>query len=197
MKSESSFYHDFVDQELVKKGFTIKLINEDYIATRILDCISFVNGILEEYQNTYNLWTPKPREWFLNPMIRKWEFSLVIEDLKNQIALFNFTSVYGELLHNHCTYVNRNLRGLGLAKLHMLKICQLGLDNGFKKYEGYWDKHNNGSLILHLKMGFMIESFRKNEQLLLVGDLLDIRNKVFNIYEKENSYIIKSDLFDK
>ena len=66
----------------------------------------------------------------------------------------------------------------------MIKIATEGLKDGFEKYEGYWDKHNNGSLILHLKMGFKIEDMRKNEQLYLVGNLKEVRDRSLRLYRK-------------
>jgi len=167
--------HKFVEQELKKKGLHISPITEDYINLRLNDFMKFVNDILEEYKDIYKLWEPKPVEWFINPMIDKWKFSYVIEKQNGEIALFNFTSVYGKNLHNHCTYVHKKMRGMNLAKYHLIKICQVGIENGFENYEGYWDKRNNGSLILHLKLGFKIVSMRKNEQLLLVGNLNEIK----------------------
>jgi len=179
-------YHKFVDEELYKKGFCIKHITQEYMNLRLKEIMEFVNGILTEYKDIYKLWSPKPKDWFLKPMNRKWKFSFIIEKNSGDIGLFNFSSVYGNNLHNHCTYVNRIFRGIGLAKLHMIKLCQTGLDDGFKKYEGYWDKGNNRSIILHLKMGFKIETMRKNEQLLLIGNLREIRDQTYKLYLRKS-----------
>lgn len=190
MNNESYFYHDFVDKELEKGGFSIKPINEDYINRRLSDCMSFVNGILEEYKNVYTLWKPKPKEWFLNPMNRKWDFSFTIENINRQIILLYFASVYDAVLHGHCIYTDKNYRGFGLAKLLMIKFCQKGLDCGFIQYEGYVDKNNNGSILFHLNIGLKIENIRNNEQLFVTGDLIDIRNRAFDLYKKETNNII-------
>lgn len=186
MNNNSNFFHNFVESELKKKGLNIKLLTEEYIKLRLTDVMNFVNGILNEFKDNYKLWTPKSIEWFLNPMEKKWEYSYLIENHNKKICLLNFSSVYGEILHTHCTYVNKEYRNFGLNKLHKIKICQKGIDDNFYKYEGIWDKNNNGSIILYLKMGFKIENMRKSEQIIMMGDLYDIRNRAFNLYKKDN-----------
>lgn len=186
MDEESKFYHNFAKEELKKKGFIIKSLNEDYMNERLNEIMQFVNGILNEFSGNYKLWKPKPKEWFLNPMNNKWKYSSIIENEENEICLINFTSVYSGLLHTHCTYVNKKYRNLGLNKLHKIEVCQTGLENNFLKYEGIWDKYNNGSIILYLRLGFKIESMRNDEQIVMVGNLEEIRNKAFNLYKKDN-----------
>ena len=181
-------FHEFVNTNLGNKGFKIRPVTEEYIVPRLNDVMSFVNGILKEYENTYKLWTPKNKEWFLNPMNKKFNYSYTIEDDMGKIVLLNFSSVYGDrLLHNHCTYVDKSYRNYNLAKLHMIKVCQRGIEDNLTDYEGFWDKYNNGSIILHLKMGFRIESMRKDEQLLLRGSLHEIIERTYNLYCKESN----------
>lgn len=180
---EKENMHLFVDKELKNNGFQIVQLTEDLLQTRLNDIMFFVNSILREHKHKYPLWDEKNTEWFLNPMNRKFFYSYLILTDENKIALLNFTSIYGKNLHNHCTYVDKTHRGKHLAKLHMLKICQRGIEDGFDIYEGFWDKHNSGSIILHLQMGFLIYSMRKEEQLFLMGDMRLIQKKTLELYK--------------
>ena len=186
MNSDSNIYNNFVDQELKKRGFLIKPLDEVYIKLRLSDCLTLVNGVLEEFKDIWQDSEPKSPDYFLNPLDRKWEYSFVIEDMQKNIVFLNFSTVYGNIIHNHCTYTDRNYRSLGLAKLHIIKLCQLGLDKGFHRQEGIFDKNNNGSLILFLKMGFKIEKIRKESQVVMSGDLVEIRNRAMFLVQKEN-----------
>lgn len=181
--NEVNNIHLFVDSELKNKGFRIVKLTEDILHSRLSDIMNFVNSILVEHKSLYPLWDEKPIEWFANPMDRKFQYSyLILTDLE-QIALLNFTSIYGANFHNHCTFVDKSYRGKNLAKLHMIKICQRGIDDGFDHYEGYWDKQNNGSIILHLQMGFNIQHMRKEEQLMLSGDVQKVKKKTLQLYQ--------------
>jgi hypothetical protein len=183
VEPENTFnYNEFVDQGLKNNGLAIKRISEDYMRTRLGDIMSFVNGVILEYGEAYG-WVPQMEDYFMNPMNRKFDFSYMIERINsNEIVLFNLHSVYGDALHNHCTYANKKFRGMGLAKLHMVKICQAALENGFRKMEGYWPKRNSGSIILHLKMGWLIERMDERNKLFLIGDAELIRERTRNLY---------------
>ncbi|MFW6371656.1 MAG: hypothetical protein ACOC10_10685, partial [Bacteroidota bacterium] len=114
---------NFAEAELAKNGFRIIPVTEDYLHAHIVEVMDFVNGILKEYEAIYPMWSPKPEEWFSNPLDRKFRYSFLIRDEEDKIAFLNFTSVYGSgLLHNHCSYTGKDYRGMGLAKLHMIKI---------------------------------------------------------------------------
>lgn len=175
-------YHDFVDLELQNRRFVIKNITENYMIENLDEIMNFVNNVMIEFQNNYG-WEPLGREYFLNPLDRKWDFSQSIVSIKDQsICAIYLTSVYGSNIHHHCSYTRKDLRGFNLSKLHMIKLCQLGLDSGYTNSEAYFPKNNNGSLILHLKMGWKIEDIRKNgSQIFMVGDLLEIRNKTYSL----------------
>jgi hypothetical protein len=173
-------FHKFTDEELAKNGFRIKTISEDLMKKRTDDFMNFVNGIRVEYNNLYN-WSAEPREYFLNGLVDKWKYSFTILNRKDEICFVNFSSVYGDIIHNHCTYARKDTRSFNFAKLHIIKLCQTGLDNGFGFQEGYWPKNNNGSIILFLKMGWQIESIRNNEQLFMIADLQKVRNKTYEL----------------
>jgi hypothetical protein len=89
--------------------------------------------------------------------------------------------VYGNIIHNHCTYARKDTRNFNLAKLHIIKLCQTGLDNGFTHQEGLWPKTNNKSIILFLKMGWQIESIRNNKELFMIADLEKVRNQTYEL----------------
>src|SRR5258706_4002954 len=150
-------FHKFVDDNLEKKGFTIHHADENFIASRLRDLMQFVNGIMNEHNKVYG-WTPVEEKFFLNPMVDKWKYSFVILNSKQEICFLNFSSVYGVIIHNHCTFARKDTRGLDFAKMQIIKLCQAGIDNGFTHQEGYWPKSNNGSIILFLKMGWQIKS---------------------------------------
>jgi hypothetical protein len=164
-------FHRFVDTELASKGFCVRRVSQEYMERRLDDMVRFVNAVREEYSAKYG-WGPETREYFLNGLNRKWDFSFCVEELDSEkIALVSFTSVYGDMLHAHFAYAGKAYRSLD---------CQAGLDAGFSKIEGYWPKNNNGSLIFALRMGWHIEDLRKGgTQLLLVGDLAYTRDQAY------------------
>ena len=182
----STNYHEFVNIELKKKGFCIKSVTKEYMDSRLNDIMAFVNGILNEYKDAYELWKPKPKEWFLNPLNRKFDFSLVIEDFDGEIALLAFNSINNKL-HIHFTYVKKKYRSMGLSKLHTIKLSQIGIDRGFQSYEGKADKQNTGSIILLLKMDYKIESMEDNGLISFIGDLKETLEKTYKEYCKTNN----------
>ena len=173
-------FHKFVDDNLEKKGYTIRTADENFINTRLGDLMQFVNGIIGEYSKEYE-WTPVNDQFFLNPMVDKWKFSFVILNAKQEICFLNFSSVYGDIIHNHCTFARKDTRGLDFAKLHIIKLCQTGIDNGFTHQEGYWPKNNNRSIILFLKMGWQIKNIRNDKELFMTADLIKVRNQTYEL----------------
>lgn len=173
-------FHKFVNDELAKNGYKILLVTEELLKNRLDEFMCFVNNIRLEYKNVYQ-WSEESREYFLNGLHDKWKYSYVIFSEANEICFVNFTSVYGDILHTHCSYAKNDKRNFGFAKLHLIKLCQTGLENGFTHLEGFWPKKNNGSIILYLKMGLEIQSMRNNKELLLVGNLLKVRNRVYKL----------------
>lgn len=173
-------YHSFIDEKLAEIGFRIVLITEEMMAERIDDFMAFVNGIRNEYSSFYG-WKDESREYFLKPLNNKFKFSFAVLNGKDEICFVNFSSVYDKIIHNHCTYARKDTRGFNFAKLHLIKLCQTGLDNGFTHQEGYWPKSNNGSIILFLKMGWQIEDLRNNKELFMIADLEYVRNRAYEL----------------
>ena len=173
-------FHNFVDQKLAENGFFIRLITKELMEQRTDDFMNFVNDIRLEHKDIYG-WGAEPREYFLNGLVDKWKYSFAILNQDNKICFINFSSVYGNIIHNHCTYAAKNTRGYNFAKLHIIKICQTGIDNGFTHQEGFWPKNNNGSIILFLKMGWQIDSMRNNKELFMIAELEKVRNRTYEL----------------
>jgi hypothetical protein len=173
-------FHKFVDDELAKNGFRIINADEIFIKTRLKELVKYVNDIRLEYSDVYG-WKGVDEQFFLNPMVDKWKYSFVVLNQKDEICFLNFSSVYGDIIHNHCTYAGKQSRGKNCAKLHIIKLCQTGLDNGFTHQEGYWPKNNNGSIILFLKMGWQIEKIRDDIELFMIADLEKVRNQTYQL----------------
>jgi hypothetical protein len=179
-------FHKFVNEELAKNGYRILLITEEFLKTRLDDFMRFVNNIRLEYKDLYG-WSGENREYFLNGLHDKWKYSYAILNAADEICFVNFTSVYGDILHTHCSYAKNSKRNFGFAKLHLIKLCQTGLESGFTHLEGFWPKNNNGSIILYLKMGMEIQSMRNNKELLLMGNLVKVRNKTYEFLTNMNN----------
>jgi hypothetical protein len=173
-------FHDFVSNKLVENGFKILLITSEIMEERLDDFMNFVNRIRHEHHKLYG-WESEPKEYFLNGLTDKWKYSFTIVNERSEICFVNFSSVYGNIIHNHCTYAAHNTRSFNFAKLHIIKLCQTGLDNGFTYQEGFWPKNNNGSIILFLKMGWEIQSIRNDKELFMTADLEKVRNRTYNL----------------
>ena len=177
-------FHKFVDDKLAENGFRIVLISKEMMTSRVADFMNFVNEIRLEHRDIYG-WGPEQKEYFLNGLIDKWKYSFAILNEKNQICFVNFSSVYDKIIHNHCTYAGKDTRKFNFAKLHIIKLCQTALDNGFEQQEGFWPKNNNGSIILFLRMGWQIENIRNNRELFMVADLEKVRNQTYKLVLSE------------
>jgi hypothetical protein len=173
-------FHAFVDNTLAANSFRIALVTKELMDERIDDIMSYVNGIRTEYKDLYG-WKTEPKEYFLNGLNDKWKYSFIILNQKNEICFLNFSSVYGDIIHNHCTYARKETRSFNFAKLHIIKLCQTGLDNGFTRQEGFWPKNNNRSIILFLKMGWEIQSIRNDKELFMIADLEKVRNQTYEL----------------
>lgn len=182
-------FHTFVDEELKNKQCRIIRITKELMQERIDEIANFVNSIRSEYRYEYG-WELENREYFLNDLVDKWKYSFAIVNENNILYLINFSSIYNNLIHNHCTYTLQAKRSSDLAKLHMLKLCQSGLDNGFTILEGYFPKNNNGSIALHLKMGWEIQSIRNYKEVLLQANIEKVRNSTYDliIHSKRCNY---------
>ena len=182
-------FHSYIDSSLAEKKLKIKLITEDFMKKRVDDFMKFINGIRNEYKNEYN-WKEENKEYFLSGLNDKWKYSFTIVDENENLCFVNFSSVYDDIIHNHCTYAKKECRSMGLAKYHMIKLCQTGIDNGFNYQEGYWPKSNNSSIILFLKMGWEVQSIRNNHDLFMIANLVKVRNQTYELIKKENKKII-------
>jgi hypothetical protein len=91
-----------------------------------------------------------------------------------------FFSVYGNVIHYHFAYTRKDMR-FNFSKLHMIKICQVCIENGFYRFEAYWPKNNNRSIILYLKMGWEIQNIRNNKELLMTADIEKVRNQTYQL----------------
>lgn len=173
-------FHDFVSAKLAENGYRIAPVTKKFMEDRIDDIMKFVNDIRREHESVYG-WKQEKKDYFLNPLVDKWKFSFTIMNEKDELCFVNFSSVYDQIIHNHCTYARRDTRNFNFAKLHIIKLCQTGIDHGFTHQEGFWPKHNNGSIILFLKMGWKIENIRNNEELFMIADLETVRNQTYKL----------------
>jgi len=176
----SNDYHSFVDTELAKNGYRIKHITQELMESRTDDFMNFVNSIRKEYSAAYG-WSEESREYFLNPLNDKFKFSFTVMNENDEICFVNFSSVYDKIIHNHCTYARKDTRSFNFAKLHIIKLCQAGIDAGFTHQEGFWPKTNNGSIILFMRMGWQIDSIRNNKELFMIADLEKVRNQTYSL----------------
>jgi RimJ/RimL family protein N-acetyltransferase len=184
---ESIDYHNFVDRELSKKNFQIIRITEKIINERLNEIAGFVNSIRKEYGLLYG-WTEETINYFLNPMDRKFEFSFLIEEKNNhEIAFISFASVYGDSIHHHFSYGGKKYRNSGLAKLHIIKLCQTCLDRNFIKLEAYAPKKNSNSIKLLLSLGYEIEDIRNFREVFLIADFKKVMDSAYNLYLKSYS----------
>jgi hypothetical protein len=149
-------YHKFVDEELNKTGKKILLITEKLMKENTRKFSKFINESFEECYDIYKWRKHADDDYLMNPLKDKFKFSFCIFDSDDEINFINFTSVLEGKLNNHFTFAARKTRGMNLAKYHIIKLCQTGLDNGYTSQLGYWPKNNNRSIILYLKLGWQI-----------------------------------------
>jgi hypothetical protein len=180
-------YDEFIDSELKKNNLKIVSITEDLVAKRLAEIKSFVNGVKKEFSNKY-CWTDESDEYFLKPMDRKFLYSFMIINEQDEIVNLTFNSIYRDRMHIHCMYTRSDFRKMGLTKLAVIKVCQKGIDCGFETIGGFWPKKNSGSIILFLKLGWMIEHIRNEIEIFMMGKLNEIRENAANLYQKENHF---------
>lgn len=180
MDINSVNFHEFVSAKLAENGYKIVLITKELMESRLDDFMNFVNDIRKEHEVIYG-WKSESKEYFLNPLADKWKFSYTIMNEQDELCFVNFSSVYDKIIHNHCTYARKDSRNYNFAKLHNIKLCQTGLDEGFTHQEGFWPKKNNGSIILFMRMGWEIDSIRNNKELFMIADLEKVRNRTYDL----------------
>ena len=177
-------FHKYIDSKLLEKDFHILPVTENLMKERLGDFMEFVNSVRTEYSDVYG-WSAENKNYFLNGLVDKWKFSFAVFDKTGEICFVNFSSVYGDIIHNHCTYAGKKYRRSGLAKLHNLKLCQTGLDNGFTEQEGYWPKTHNKSIILFLQMGWKIDKVLEDKAYVkMKAELEKVRDKTFEMLNK-------------
>lgn len=186
MKAGEIDFHEFVNNGLAAQGFSIIPITEEFMKKRFSDFTEFVNTVRDEYHTEYK-WDRESQEYFLNPLDQKWKYSFCIINDQDELCFVNFSSVYKDIIHNHCTYASKQYRGFGFAKYHMIKLCQRGIDNGFRIQEGYWPISNNRSIILFLSMGWKIQSIRNGKDLLMTADLREVRDRTLELLNQNKS----------
>ena len=180
---------EFVATELKKKNFRLVQITEQLMVSRLSEIMTFVNTIRDEYRNKYD-WTVESKEYFLNPMDRKFSYSFLIENNNKEILILSLFSVYNRMIHNHCTYADEKYRNLGLAKLLLINLCTKASSDGFETYSGFFPKVNNGSLILFLRLGLKIDYMRNNTEIYGTCNLEEMANNAYRLYCKERKHNI-------
>ncbi len=155
-------YHDFVDEELSKLGLRIELITEDIMKRDIRKFSKFINDAFGEYYELYKWRKHADDEYLMNPLNDKFKYSFCILDSNDKLSLVDFASVFDDKINHHFVFTSKDSRGMNLAKYHSIKLCQTAIENGYKYQIGYFSKKNNGSIILHLRMGYEISHIRED-----------------------------------
>jgi hypothetical protein len=184
VKEDSVFYHDFVKEFLSKRGFKMVLISEDYLRNNFDHIKLFVNSARKEFFDVYN-WKEEPDEYFYKHINGKWKYSFGIFNEKSELTLLNFSSLNGNRLHYHFTYVAYEYRNRNLAKIHSLKLSQHALDNNLTEQEGFWPPNNILSINLYQKLGWTIQEQLSKDKLLLVSDIKTVRDNSFRILSEK------------
>jgi hypothetical protein len=182
--NETSDLDRFVAAELDKHDLKLVQITEELMVSRLSDIMQFVNAIRTEYSSKYG-WSIENKEYFLNPMDRKFSYSYLIENKNRKILILSLFSVYTKTIHNHCTYSDKEYRNLGLAKLLLMNLCTKAIKDGLETYSGFFPKGNNGSLILFLKLGLRIDYMRNNSEIFGTCNLKEMANNAYKLYCKE------------
>lgn len=159
---ENINYHKFVDDELAKMGLRIELITLEIMQRDIRKFSEFINNAFAEYYEVYKWRKHANDEYLLNPLTDKFKFSFCIRNRADELKLVDFASVTDGKINHHLVFTSKDMRGKNLAKYHSIKLCQTALENGYKEQIGYFSKKNNGSIILHLRMGYEISHIRED-----------------------------------
>lgn len=171
----------------VRAGSVIKIsvLDELFMNENLNEVMGFVNAVRSEFSTLYN-WKTLDRQYFINGLTDKWKYSSIIRDITGNICLVNFSSLYnGDTVHMHGTYVDPKHRSKGLAKSHMMYFCRLAVKNGIGKMEGYWPKNNSGSILLHLLMGWYIDSINDEKNCVkLIADPKTVAERTAGLIEK-------------
>lgn len=174
-------YHKFVDEELAKLGLRIQLITEDVMRKDLRKFSKFINDAFAEYYDVYKWRKYADDDYLMNPLKDKFKYSYSIRDSNDEIVFVDFTSILEDMLNNHIVFASKNTRGMNLAKYHIIKQCQTGLDNGYTRQIGYFSKKNNGSIILFLRMGYEISHIREDGLIIAYGNNSEIILNTYNM----------------
>lgn len=164
-------YNNFIDTELSKMGLRIELITEEVMKKELREFSKFINDAFEEYYEVYKWRKHADDEYLLNPLVDKFKYSFCIKDKNNNIALADFASVTDGMINHHIIFTAKEHRGKNLAKYHSIKLCKTALENGLQKMIGYFSRKNNGSIILHLKLGYEISHIREDGLIIAYADI--------------------------
>lgn len=159
-------------------------INENYLKNNLGEIKTFVNNIILEHKDKYN-WELLDDEYFINPLINKFNFSYLLKDNKtNKIVFINFSSQYNDLIHSHFWFCHPNYRGKNLARIITLNLTRVAKQFNLTKINAYWPINNKGSLILFMKLGFIINDLIKNKTQIVMES--NVKNLEINIINSLN-----------
>jgi hypothetical protein len=172
----------FIDLNLKSKNLEIIQITYDVMNTRFEEIKTFVNSVISEFSDEYG-WKEESDQYFLNPLDRKFRYSYLIQNKDTKkICFVSFASIYFNKLHLHFAFGDSKYRNLGLGKLSQLNLYNEALKERIEMMDAYWPKHNNGSIILFLKIGWKIEEIRKEgTQIYMLGDIKTCFNNLITI----------------
>jgi len=180
-------YHEFVDTELKKLGLRIELITEDIMRRDIRKFSEFINAAFTEYYEVYKWRKHADDDYLLNPLKDKFKFSFCVRNSANELVLVDFASVLDGKINHHIVFTAKEYRGMNIAKYHSIKLCQTAIESGYKEQIGYFSKKNNGSIILHLKMGYELSHFREDGLLIGYADNAKVLQNTYNMLLAANS----------
>jgi GNAT superfamily N-acetyltransferase len=180
-------YHEFVDTELKKLGLRIELISEDIMKRDIRKFSEFINTAFAEYYEVYKWRKHADDDYLLNPLKDKFKFSFCIRNRDNDLVLVDFASVIDGKINHNFVFTAKKYRGRNLAKYHFIKLSQTALDNGYKEQIRYFSKKNNGSIILHLRMGFELSHIKEDGLLVATADNARILQNAYNMLISPNA----------
>ncbi len=171
-----------ITEVLLKKGFRIAPITEDIMKERLSEIKFFMNTIMAEYSEIYG-WKEENDDYFLNPLVRKFDFSFMIEHIDTcKICFISISSIYDKALHLHSFFGSKEIRNFGLGKIIQLRLANEAVHHNLSEMSAYTPRTNNKSIILFLKMGWQIMEIRKNRtQLFMKADTKLVLSNILHL----------------
>lgn len=171
--------NQIINSFLISNNLDLIQINEEFLKSNLKQIKTFVNNINSEHKEKYK-WASLDDEYFVNPLVNKFNFSFLLKDNKtSKIVFVNFSSQYNDLIHLHFCYCHPNYRGKNLARIIMLNLTSVAKQYNFMKINGNWPVNNKGSLILFMKLGFMINDLIKNKtQVVMEAQVNDLQENL-------------------